>query len=115
MDFAVEKEALDGVFVLRPRGEIDVYTAPHLKEEIVSAMDAGNKQLIVDLSQVGFMDSSGLGVLVSALKRTKDVGGALRLVCSDDRILKIFRITGLTKVFSIDGGLDEAVRAIGTA
>ncbi|MDO8986896.1 MAG: STAS domain-containing protein, partial [Coriobacteriia bacterium] len=64
---------------------------------------------LVDLEQVGFIDSSGLGVLVGGLRRAKENSGAIRLVCSRENILKIFRITGLDKVFPIFDTLEHAL------
>lgn len=91
-------------------GEVDVYTAPRLKEELVSAIEGGCANVIVDLERVGFIDSSGLGVLVSALRRARERDGVVRVVCTRDNILKIFRITGLDKVFPIFGDVAEAKR-----
>jgi anti-sigma B factor antagonist len=91
-------------------GEIDVYTAPRLKEELVAAIDDGCSNIIVDMEGVGFIDSSGLGVLVSALRRARERDGVVRIVCSRENILKIFRITGLDKVFPIFSDAAEAAR-----
>jgi anti-sigma B factor antagonist len=89
-------------------GEVDVYTAPKLKEELVALVQGGCTHLVIDLEHVGFIDSSGLGVLVSALRRVREKDGAVRIVCTRDSILKIFRITGLDKVFPIFADLAEA-------
>lgn len=89
-------------------GEVDVYTSPMLKAHIVDAIDAGCTDLVVDLEGVGFIDSSGLGVLVSGLRRVKERSGSMRLVCTKDSILKIFRITGLDKVFPVFATAEEA-------
>ena len=94
-------------------GEIDVYTAPRLRESIVSAIEDGHRRLIVDVEQVEFLDSTGLGVLVGGLKRVRAHEGSLRLVCTQERILKIFRITGPTKVFPIHDTVSEALTAVG--
>lgn len=91
-------------------GEVDVYTAPRLKEELVSAIEDGCVNVIVDLERVGFIDSSGLGVLVSALRRARERDGVVRIVCTRDNILKIFRITGLDKVFPVFADVQEASR-----
>ena len=64
--------------------------------------------IIVDLQGVGFIDSSGLGVLVGALRRAKERSGSIRLVCDRDNVLKIFRITGLDKVFPIFDSVEDA-------
>ncbi|MDP9182725.1 MAG: STAS domain-containing protein [Actinomycetota bacterium] len=92
-------------------GEIDVYTAPKLREQLVDLVNAGRYHLVVDMETVEFLDSTGLGVLVGGLKRVRAHDGSLRLVCTQERILKIFRITGLTKVFPIHGTVTEAVDA----
>jgi anti-sigma B factor antagonist len=89
-------------------GEVDVYTAPKLKEELVALIQGGCTHVIVDLEKVGFIDSSGLGVLVSALRRAREKDGAVRIVCTRESILKIFRITGLDKVFPIFSDAAEA-------
>jgi anti-sigma B factor antagonist len=86
-------------------GEIDVYTAPKLREQLIDLVSSGQYHLVVDMEGVEFLDSTGLGVLVGAHE------GSLRLVCTQERILKIFRITGLTKVFPIHSSVEEAVAA----
>jgi anti-sigma B factor antagonist len=94
-------------------GEIDVYTAPKLREQLVDLVNAGRYHLVVDMEGVEFLDSTGLGVLVGGLKRVRAHDGSLRLVCTQERILKIFRITGLTKVFPIHDTVSEALTAVG--
>ena len=92
-------------------GEIDVYTAPKLREQLIDLVSNGSYQLVVDMENVDFLDSTGLGVLVGGLKRVRAHDGSLQLVCTQERILKIFRITGLTKVFPIHSSVEEAVAA----
>lgn len=82
-------------------GEVDLYTAPALRDEIASLIQGGARKLVVNLEQVGFMDSSGLGVLIGALRRLKEHDGQLALVCNEGSTLKIFAVTGLDKVFAI--------------
>lgn len=109
MDVSVTSHANGDRTVVDVTGEIDVYTAPVLREELATLIDGENTDLIVDLSQVAFMDSTGLGVLVGALKKVRTLGGDLRLVISEDKILKVFRITALTQVFTIHPTIDEAL------
>jgi anti-sigma B factor antagonist len=90
-------------------GEIDVYTAPSLRERLNELVASGHYNLVVDLEGVEFLDSTGLGVLVGGLKRVRSHDGTLRLVCAQEKILKVFRITGLTKVFPIHATLAEAL------
>jgi anti-sigma B factor antagonist len=100
-----------GFTVIEVSGEIDVYTAPKLREKLISLVEAGSYQLIVDMEGVEFLDSTGLGVLVGGLKRVRAHEGRIDLVCTQSRILRIFRITGLNKVFSIYDTVPEAVAA----
>lgn len=95
--------------VLTVKGEVDVYTAPRLREKLVELVSQDKLQVIVDLEGVDFLDSTGLGVLVGGLKRLRSHNGDLGLVCSQPRVLKVFEITGLTKVFDIHDSLDAAV------
>jgi anti-sigma B factor antagonist len=74
-------------------------------------VDDGRTRLIVNLTEVGFMDSSGLGVLVGGLKRLTERGGKLVLACPEGSPLKVLTITGLDKVFPIHASVDEALRA----
>ena len=95
--------------VLEVAGEIDVYTAPKLREQLIELVSDGSYHIVVDLEKVDFLDSTGLGVLVGGLKRVKDRDGEMKLVANQERILKIFDITGLSKVFPMYGTLDEAL------
>ena len=109
MDLDVETGRLGDKSVVTLRGEIDVYTAPRLRQAIIDLVDAGAMDIVVDMEKVDFLDSTGLGVLVGGLKRVKDKDGSMKLVATQDRILKIFDITGLAKVFPIFGSLDQAL------
>ncbi len=108
MELDVRTEQDGAACVLSIAGEVDVYTAPVLKQHLVDAVEQGCVDILIDLDEVGFIDSSGLGVLVGGLRRVKDRSGSIRLVCQRESILKIFRITGLDKVFPIFGSVEEA-------
>lgn len=108
MDLTVNSRTADPFVIIEIGGEIDVYTAPKLREAIVSAVEDGHHRLIVDVQKVDFLDSTGLGVLVGALKRVRADGGSLDIVCTQERILKIFEITGLDKVFGLHDSVDAA-------
>jgi anti-sigma B factor antagonist len=92
-------------------GEVDLYTAPTLREKLVAMIDEGSTRVLVNLAEVGFMDSSGLGVLVGGLKHAKERGGDLALVCVDGPVLKVLTITGLDKVFAIHDSVESATRS----
>lgn len=112
MDLSLSTRTEGDRTIVEVGGEIDVYTAPKLREQLVDLVADGRYHLIVDMQHVDFLDSTGLGVLVGGLKRVRSHDGSLRLVCSQERILKIFRITGLTKVFPIHATVEEALAAL---
>ena len=111
MELKLGHYSKDGIEVVDVEGEIDIYTAPRLRELLIDLVSQGSYQLIVNLDKVEFLDSTGLGVLVGGLKRVRAHDGSLDLVCTQERILKIFRITGLTKVFGIYETVDQAIAA----
>jgi anti-sigma B factor antagonist len=97
--------------VLRIGGEVDVYTAPQLRESIIDLVSDGARHIIADLREVDFLDSTGLGALVGSLKRLREQDGSLKLVTDADRVLRIFRLTGLVHVFALAASFPEAVAA----
>ena len=110
MDLRLEHHFVDeDITVIEITGEIDVYTAPRLRELVIDLIDSGHVWLIADLSGAEYVDSTGLGVITGTLKRTMAHGGALCLIITADRLLRGFRISGLTKVFRI---LDSPEAAI---
>ncbi|MCB0978710.1 MAG: STAS domain-containing protein [Acidimicrobiales bacterium] len=92
--------------VLRVGGEIDVATAPGLRQRLVALVGEGRYRIVVDMSQVDFIDSTGLGVLIGTLKRVRSHGGELHLVCDVDRVVRVFEITGLDTIFTMHRSLD---------
>ena len=108
VDLSLETRQEKDHTIIEVGGEIDVYTAPKLRERITELVDEGYRKIIIDLEKVEFMDSTGLGVLVGGLKRVRTNDGSLELVCTQERLLKIFRITGLGKVFAIHSSQAEA-------
>jgi anti-sigma B factor antagonist len=109
VDLKLDTHDKDGIEIVDVEGEIDVYTAPRLRELLIDLVNNQHYHLIVNMEKVEFLDSTGLGVLVGGLKRVRAHDGSLDLVCTQERILKIFRITGLTKVFGIHDTVDEAI------
>ena len=109
MDLSLATRAEGACIVVEVGGEIDGFAAPKLREKLNELVEAGNYQLVVDLEKVEFMDSAALGVLVGALRKMETHDGSLSLVCTRERLLKIFRITGLTKVFDIHPDVASAI------
>lgn len=110
MELEIGSERLpDGLGVVQVAGELDLYTAPRLKEELMTVMEDGSLKVIVDMTGVNFIDSSALGVLIGGVKRLKPKDGRMVLVIVDDNVNWIFRITGLNNVFDIYATREEAV------
>jgi anti-sigma B factor antagonist len=111
VELSVTTSRQDDVSVVTVAGEVDVYTAAQLRAVLDEEIGAGNSRLVVDLDEVSFLDSTGLGVLVGRLKLVRNHSGWLCIVCTNDRILRVFRITGLDKVFGIHDSLADALAA----
>src|SRR4051812_19434029 len=115
-EFAVTEHPIDAErHVLAVRGEIDLFTAPELKQVLAESIEAGRNRIIVDLTETTFLDSTALGVLIGAVKRLRSRHGALAIVNVDENIAKTFEITGLDQIFTIMSTRDEAVEAVGVA
>ncbi len=108
MELSLATRSVSDHTVLEIGGEIDVYTAPRLRERLIEMVSTGEKRVVVDLGRVEFLDSTGLGVLVGAHRRLRANAGSLTLVCPHERLLKIFRITGLDSVFDIHKSIESA-------
>ena len=116
MNFDIKTEQLDDhSYVISLVGEVDLYTAPEFKQQLLEVIGQGGKEIVVDFSGTTFIDSTTLGVLVGGVKRLRSNGGQLSLVCSDRNITKIFEITGLDRVFTIYPSRDEALSKLGEA
>jgi len=94
-------------YVITVSGEVDLATSPNLDSEIIAAIESGSNSVVIDLTAVSFMDSSGLGVIVRGLKRCREADKNLDLVITNERVLKVFGITGLDQVIPIHGSLED--------
>jgi anti-sigma B factor antagonist len=112
VEVSVSRTSAGDVPVVAVSGEVDVYSAPALKDNLTKLLQSGVSTVIVDLSGVAFLDSTGLGALVEARAATSEAGGSLPLICSQERILKLFTITGLDGVFAIHANVGEALAAL---
>ena len=108
MHLDIDVTERDGYTVLSPQGEIDFATGPQLKDALTELLVAGEVNLVVDLLEVDFIESTGLGALIGGRRRAHALKGSLVLVCTEDQMLKIFRITGLDKVFTIHDSIEAA-------
>jgi anti-sigma B factor antagonist len=116
VNFDVKTESVDdSTYVISLAGEVDLYTAPEFKQQLLDVIGKGAKDVVVDFSDTTFIDSTTLGVLVGGVKRLRTQDGQLSLVCSDRNITKIFEITGLDRVFTIYPTRDEALARSGAS
>ena len=116
MNFDVKTDKVDETtYVISLTGEVDLYTAPEFKQQLLDVIGQGGKDVVVDFSDTTFIDSTTLGVLVGGVKRLRTNDGQLTLVCSDRNITKIFEITGLDRVFTIYPTRDEALAKTGAS
>jgi anti-sigma B factor antagonist len=114
MNFDIKTEQLSSeAYLISLSGEVDLYTAPEFKQQLLDVIGQGGKEVVVDFTNTTFIDSTTLGVLVGGIKRLRTNDGRLSLVCSDRNITKIFEITGLDKVFEIYATRDEAISSMG--
>lgn len=95
--------------MLEVTGEVDLSTAPTLRTRLDHLLRGGARRVLVNLEDVTFMDSSGLSVLVSALKELRESEGEMSVACSNASIMKVFAVTGLDRVLRVHGSVAEAV------
>ena len=99
-------------YVVSVAGELDIATAGRLREELELAIGRGARRVIVDLIGLTFIDSVALGVLTEGARRLRADGGVCVVVSQDPRILRVFEITGLDRIFRIERSLAEAVEEV---
>jgi anti-sigma B factor antagonist len=98
----------NGALLFKLRGSLDLATAPTVRAALSEAAEKGNHELIVDLTQLEFLDSTGLGVLIGAHRRAAEHGGSLRLIVNEGPISRLLNITGLIAVFSVYHSIEDA-------
>jgi anti-sigma B factor antagonist len=108
INLLIDSHDRGGWTVVEAKGEIDLYTAPKLKEELGGLVEQDRVRIAVDLAGVEFLDSTGLGVLIGSLKRCRERGGEFALAAPRETVQKVLQITGLDKVFPIHATVDEA-------
>ena len=105
----------DDVHVVAVTGYLDFDAAPRLKRCIVDCIEAGGRRLVVDLSDAGFIDSTGIGVLAGALKRLRECDGSLVVVCTHENVRSIFELVGLDDLIPLHQSRDDAISALARA
>ncbi len=113
MTLVIDVENLSQQYIaLRVSGEIDAYTAPKFREQMSEAESREPAGLIVDLRKVRYLDSTGLGVMMGAAKRARERGCSLVVICTNEHILRILKISGLTELIIVAANQEEAVNAL---
>lgn len=107
--FRLEVDERTGVILLRLIGELDVASAPSVRERLIELMRAGNKLLVVDCAALSFIDSSGLALLTYAQLRMAEAGGQVRLAAISRRVRRVLELSGLTEVLACYPDVEEAL------
>jgi anti-sigma B factor antagonist len=108
-DLKLHMHVVDGMQVFELSGSLDIATSPTVRASLLEASARGDHRLIVDLTNVDFLDSTGLGALIGAQRRAKEFDGEVRLVVKEGQIVRLLRITGLLKIFAVYSTLNDAL------
>jgi len=112
-DFTTQRSLLhDSLGLVELSGEVDLYTAPRFKEDLVGLIETGVEAIVVDLSRVTFIDSTALGVIIGGVKRLRERDGRLVIVAGSRPVVRILGITGLDQVLTVFDTRDEALAAL---
>ena len=108
-DISIHVHVTDGLHVFELTGSLDIATSPSVRAALTETSERGDHRLIVDLTRLEFLDSTGLGALIGGQRRAKEFGGEVRLVAKEGQILRLLRITGLLNVFAVYPTLEDAL------
>jgi anti-sigma B factor antagonist len=104
----IKREDGPDLLLFKLRGSLDLATSPTVRAALMDATKKGKRDLIVDLTQLEFLDSTGLGALIGAHRRMSEHGGSLRLIIAEGAISRLLNITGLVRVFSVYHSVEDA-------
>ena len=111
MELEVIERDEQGRAIVSVSGEVDLLTAPVLRERMTASIESNGGDVVLDLSGVTFLDSSGLGVILGAHRRLRERDGTLQIVATAPAVLKILTLTGLDKVFDVFDSVEDALAA----
>ncbi len=109
---SVDGHVTNGWTVVTVTGEMDDYTSPMIRTTVGQLLDADHRHFILDLCPAVFLDSAGLGMIVAITKHIRAHGGSLRIACTDERLLKVFKLGGLRRAYTFHASVAEATREI---
>jgi anti-sigma B factor antagonist len=107
--FEVETRSESGWAVFDVRGDVDVYSAPLLRQEILARIEQGQSRIVLNLEKVDFLDSTGLSVMINGLKRARTLNGTLVLARPGAQVQRMLNLTHLDRVFPVFPTVEEAV------
>jgi len=109
LSVSIATERNGSAIIFRLRGSLDIATSPSVRAALLEEAGDGKQEIIVDLTELEFLDSTGLGALIGAQRRALEQGGHVRLVVNEGPIARLLNITGLVRVFSVYHSLDAAL------
>ena len=109
----IHVERSDDYTVCRPAGELDAYTVSQFREALAEL--AGAPRLLIDLSEVPFMDSAGLGALIGGIRRAREAGGDVAVACSRPTLTRLLHTTGFDRIVPVTETVEEAATALATS
>jgi len=109
------EDASSDLSILVVGGEVDYEVSPQLKAHMMRAIKAGARRLVLDLSDVTFIDSTAIGVIAGAVEKLDEAGGSLAIVSTHEKVVQIFEITGLDSVITLHASREEALAALAVA
>ena len=109
------EDASSDLSILVVGGEVDYEVSPQLKAHMMREIKAGAKRLVLDLSDVTFIDSTAIGVIAGAVEKLDEAGGSLAIVSTHEKVVQIFEITGLDSVITLHASREEALAALAVA
>lgn len=110
MNISIDVKDTDSVLAVKVNGEIDAYTAPQLREKLFPLSEKEGVKMVVDLSEVNYMDSTGLGVFVGVFKNVRAHNGEFKIVGLSERLQRLFEITGLADIIDINSQIEGGVQ-----
>ena len=111
MDVVTRIDERGGWTILRVSGDVDLTSAPRFREQVLQVIADGHHRLVLDLNDVDVIDSTGLGVIVGALKRVRTLEGDLRLVSTGESLRALFELTSLDRAIPLAASVNDAIAA----
>ena len=106
----IQLEERDGYTICRPVGELDAYTVGQFRESLADL--STRPKLLIDMSDVPFVDSAGLGALIGGIRRSREVGGDVAVCCNRPTLVRLLHTTGFDRIVTVADTLDDAARSL---